>query len=341
MSPELSKDPSKELSREPSAKELTIDLSWSVNGTLYQPRADSQPKALLILVHGSGPHAREEKVGGVSVFSDLALGLTARINLAVFSFDKRTFTHQSRFAALPQDQITVFSETIDEVLALVEHFQSRYENIALLGHSLGGSCIPHLMAKSSASVGIMLAASYSPLEDLIIRQMRYLLKYAPESGLSETIVETTAKQVETLKFLLAKSGEETSVAAMTAVDGDKKSTGLQSNLTKSLPLGLPFEYFQSLHKLNTNALAKALDKPVMIAQGERDYQVNMEEFEAWQALLSGNPNFTFKSYEKLNHLFVEGDVGALSVPSEYAKQANLPDYLLDDIANFLKQSLNL
>lgn len=341
MSPELSKDPSKDPSKEPSTKELTIDLSWSVNGTLYQPRADSEPKALLILVHGSGPHAREEKVGGVSVFSDLAVGLTGRINLAVFSFDKRTFTHQSRFAALPEEEITVFSETIDEVLALVEHFQNRYERIALLGHSLGGSCIPHLMAKSSASAGIMLAASYSPLEDLIIRQMRYLLKYAPESGLSETIVETTAKQVETLKFLLAKSSEETASAAEIPAEGEERRNGPSPNLSPNLPLGLPFEYFQSLHKLNTNALAKALDKPVMIVQGERDYQVNMDEFEAWQALLSGNPNFTFKSYEKLNHLFVEGDVGALSVPSEYTKQANLPDYLLDDIANFLKQSLNL
>lgn len=341
MSSELSKDQSKDLSKEPSTKELTIDLSWSVNGTLYQPRADSEPKALLILVHGSGPHAREEKVGGVSVFSDLAVGLTGRINLAVFSFDKRTFTHQSRFAALPEEEITVFSETIDEVLALVEHFQSRYERIALLGHSLGGSCIPHLLAKSSASVGIMLAASYSPLEDLIIRQMRYLLKYAPESGLSETIVETTAKQVETLKFLLARNSDEAASAAETPAEGEEKQNSPSPNLSPNLPLGLPFEYFQSLHKLNTNALAKALDKPVMIVQGERDYQVNMDEFEAWKELLSKNPNFTFKSYEKLNHLFVEGDTGSLSVPSEYAKQANLPDYLLDDIANFLQQSLKL
>ena len=67
----------------------------------------------------------------------------------------------------------------------------------------------------------------------------------------------------------------------------------------------------------------------------------MDEFEAWKELLSANPNFTFRSYEKLNHLFVEGDIGALSVPSEYAQQANLPAYLLDDIADFLKKSLKL
>ncbi|MBN8661933.1 MAG: alpha/beta fold hydrolase [Candidatus Obscuribacter phosphatis] len=316
------------------SKDLTIELPWSVNGTLFKPARNSEPKALLILVHGSGPHGREEQVGGVRVFSDLAAGLVERINLAVFSFDKRTFTHQSRFAALPEEEITVFNETIDEVLTLVEHFQSQYEQIALLGHSLGGSCIPYLLANSSASLGIMLAASYSPLEDLIIRQMRYLLKYAPESGLTETIVETTAKQVETLKLLMAGSGDNEARA-------QAQSEEKQKRLSSELPLGLPLPYFQSLHKLNTNALAKALDKPVLLVQGERDYQVNMDEFEAWKELLSANPNFTFRSYEKLNHLFVEGDIGALSVPSEYAQQANLPAYLLDDIADFLKKSLKL
>lgn len=316
------------------SKDLTIELPWSVNGTLFKPARNSEPKALLILVHGSGPHGREEQVGGVRVFSDLAAGLVERINLAVFSFDKRTFTHQSRFAALPEEEITVFNETIDEVLTLVEHFQSQYEQIALLGHSLGGSCIPYLLANSRASLGIMLAASYSPLEDLIIRQMRYLLKYAPESGLTETIVETTAKQVETLKLLLAGSGDNEARA-------QAQSEEKQKRLSSELPLGLPLPYFQSLHKLNTNALAKTLDKPVLLVQGERDYQVNMDEFEAWKELLSANPNFTFRSYEKLNHLFVEGDIGALSVPSEYAQQANLPAYLLDDIADFLKKSLKL
>lgn len=316
------------------SKDLTIELPWSVNGTLFKPARNSEPKALLILVHGSGPHGREERVGGVRVFSDLAAGLVERINLAVFSFDKRTFTHQNRFAALPEEEITVFNETIDEVLTLVEHFQSQYEQIALLGHSLGGSCIPYLLANSSAGLGIMLAASYSPLEDLIIRQMRYLLKYAPESGLTETIVETTAQQVETLKLLLAGSVDNEAGA-------QAQSEEKQKRLSSELPLGLPLPYFQSLHKLNTNALAKALDKPVLLVQGERDYQVNMDEFEAWKELLSANPNFTFRSYEKLNHLFVEGDIGALSVPSEYAQQANLPAYLLDDIADFLKKSLKL
>lgn len=204
------------------SKDLTIELPWSVNGTLFKPARNSEPKALLILVHGSGPHGREEQVGGVRVFSDLAAGLVERINLAVFSFDKRTFTHQNRFAALPEEEITVFNETIDEVLTLVEHFQSQYEQIALLGHSLGGSCIPYLLANSSASLGIMLAASYSPLEDLIIRQMRYLLKYAPESGLTETIVETTAKQVETLKLLLAGSGDNEARAQAQSEEKQKR-----------------------------------------------------------------------------------------------------------------------
>jgi len=72
---------------------------------------------------------------------------------------------------------------------------------------------------------------------------------------------------------------------------------------------------------------------MLILQGERDYQVTMKDFELWRKGLSGRGDVTFKSYPKLNHLFLEGE--GKSVPAEYAIPAHIPDYVFDDIAAFV------
>lgn len=44
---------------------------------------------------------------------------------------------------------------------------------------------------------------------------------------------------------------------------------------------------------------------------------------------------TFKSYQKLNHLLMEGE--GVSQPMEYQKPNNIPEYVVNDIANWIKQ----
>ena len=73
-----------------------------------------------------------------------------------------------------------------------------------------------------------------------------------------------------------------------------------------------------------------------LADGAKDYQVTMKDFELWRAGLKGRPNVTLKSYPKLNHLFLEGE--GKSLPSEYSKPGHIPDYVLDDIAAFVKSA---
>ncbi len=70
-----------------------------------------------------------------------------------------------------------------------------------------------------------------------------------------------------------------------------------------------------------------------ILQGERDYQVTMKEFELWKSGLQGHGNVTFKSYPKLNHLFLEGE--GKSLPAEYSKPGHIPDYVFSDITDFI------
>jgi hypothetical protein len=46
-------------------------------------------------------------------------------------------------------------------------------------------------------------------------------------------------------------------------------------------------------------------------------------------------NVEFRSYPKLNHLFMEGE--AICTPDEYLIKNHIPKYVIDDIANFIKR----
>ena len=73
--------------------------------------------------------------------------------------------------------------------------------------------------------------------------------------------------------------------------------------------------------------------PILVLQGERDYQVTMEDFALWRTGLLRHKDAFFKSYPKLNHLMQEGS--GKSTPFEYNQAAHVPAYVMDDIACFV------
>ena len=102
---------------------------------------------------------------------------------------------------------------------------------------------------------------------------------------------------------------------------------------QQLKASAPDSYWEDLKSYDPVATARKLQMPILILQGERDYQVTMKEFELWESGLKGKGNVTFKSYPKLNHLFLEGE--GKSLPAEYGKPGHIPDYVYADIANFV------
>lgn len=81
--------------------------------------------------------------------------------------------------------------------------------------------------------------------------------------------------------------------------------------------------------------AAALSRPVLVMQGERDCQVTMADFRLWQQRLGGCSRAVFRSYPKLNHLFLEGE-SAMSNPVEYNIPGTVPDYVIDDMTSFVR-----
>lgn len=85
------------------------------------------------------------------------------------------------------------------------------------------------------------------------------------------------------------------------------------------------------------AAAAALDRPMLILQGGRDYQVTVEDDLArWQEALAGRPDVTIRVHAADNHLFFPGD--GPSTPAEYDPPEHVDPAVVADIAEWLAPS---
>ena len=80
--------------------------------------------------------------------------------------------------------------------------------------------------------------------------------------------------------------------------------------------------------------AAPLQTRVLVLQGERDYQVTMDDYKGWQKALKGHKRATLKSYPALNHLFMDGK--GKGTPAEYQKEGHVAREVIDDVARWVK-----
>ena len=99
------------------------------------------------------------------------------------------------------------------------------------------------------------------------------------------------------------------------------------------PMTEPVAYWLDLKAYDAAAVVKALTIPMLILQGERDYQVTMKDFDLWKSALAAHKNVTLRSYPALNHMFFAGE--GKSLPAEYAKPGHVAPEVVDDIARFV------
>lgn len=282
-------------------------------GTLTIPKADRRHPVVL-LVHGSGPHDRDETIGPNKPFRDLAHGLASR-GIAVLRYEKRTKQHP--LAMSLNTKLTVKEETIDDVLAAIDllaaHKQIDPKRIYLLGHSLGGMLIPRVAERDDRIAGyISLAGSARPLEELVLEQTKYLLGLDGFNEDDQKHLDQVAEQVRRVQ-----------------------SDGLTLQTPAStLPLGIPAAYWLDLRGYQPADAAQKIKPPLLILQGERDYQVTMTDFALWTAALKDRDNVTLKSYPKLNHLFMPGE-GA-SRPAEYLQANHMAEEVIVDIERWIQ-----
>lgn len=290
---------------------------FKLPGTLTLPITASEQHKVpcLILVHGSGPNDRDESIGPNKPFRDLAWGLAER-GIATIRYDKRTRVYGANCVPVGRE-LDYDTEAVDDAVAAVALASSVSEvasdSIFLLGHSLGGTLAPRIAERSDALAGIIiLAGLVRPLGETVIEQVTYL------SSLSGEMSAAAKAQVEQLRLL---------------VNNAKKAGTVEFDNSLPLPLGLPASYWQMANKYQPTETAAGLEIPILVSQGERDYQVTMLDFTLWQFRLSGKKNAVFKSYPRLNHLMQEGE--GKSTPQEYTQPTPVAPYVIEDVAAFI------
>ena len=287
---------------------------WALPATLTLP-AGAGPFPAVVLVHGSGPNDRDETIGPNRPFKDLALGLASR-GVAVLRYEKRTRVYGAKMATL--EGMTVKDEVVEDAVAAAAllRAQPRIDpaRVFVLGHSLGGMLVPRIAAADPKLAGaIVMAGAARPLEQAILEQTKYL------ANADGAVTPEEQKQIDGTAVL---------------ADAIRALTPADAAAGKSV-FNVPASYWLDLRGYDPPAAAAALALPLLVLQGERDYQVTLEEFGRWKAALAARRNVTFHSYPALNHLFIAGT--GKSLPAEYNQPSHVAQDVVDDLAAWIKR----
>ena len=291
-----------------------------LNGILTLPNEINNPVPAVVLVHGSGASNMDEKVGKLTPFKDLAEGLASR-GIAVIRYDKRTYAHKRQFIKKPD--ISVKEETIEDAILATELLRndSRIDSdkIFIIGHSMGGMLAPRIDAEGGNYKGlILLAGSPRKLEEILIDQNKEVLKHVN-------------KLLQWIKKIQIKKLSSKFDTMYNLTDEEAKKTSLVFGNAAKL------YYFKEMGEHHSINYLKSLDKPLLIMQGDKDFQVSVEkDFNLYKEILKNKANVTFKLYENLNHAFVPSVYGnIMKARKEYNVKQHICDYVIDDIASWI------
>ncbi|MBQ6513789.1 MAG: alpha/beta fold hydrolase [Clostridia bacterium] len=292
---------------------LPVESLGELPGILTVPKGDG-PFPAVVLIHGSGASDMDENVGNVKPFRDIAEGLAVR-GVAVYRFDKRTKTYGTQL--MNNTQFTLEDESIEDAVNAVQLLAAQKkidpERILVLGHSLGGNAIPAIAralkeAPVKACGFIMMAASPRPLDVLMREQFAYLdsMGQIPED--QKPTYDVILKDLDKLQEIDSLPEDRTVAGAYPA-------------------------YWKWLAHYDILQAAEEITQPVLLLQGEEDYQVTMEDFGIWQEHFGGKENWTLKSYPGLTHCFTPGQKTEGS--AAYAREEKTDAQVILDIAEFV------
>ncbi|WP_274364564.1 stalk domain-containing protein [Paenibacillus thermotolerans] len=306
-----------------SEREVVIgDGPFALPGTLTMPKGEGRFPAV-ILVHGSGPHDRDSTIGGTKPFKDLAAGLASQ-GIAVLRYEKVTKEHTAKVSGNPK--FTLKDESVADVLKAAELLKQTEgidpAKIFAAGHSQGGYAMPLILESDEAGTlagAVLLSAPSENMTTVIIEQQKEVLERMKLLGLPEEIV--------------AQQGQSSAMwtAIAESVNNPEYS---KDNLPPNFPLQPAYWWFEQ-RDYRPAEEAKELSKPMLILQGENDWQVSMNQFGLWKEALKDRTDVEFKSYADVNHVLAA--YKDVSIGLEYNEPSNVSEEIVQDIAAWIKK----
>ena len=292
---------------------------YPLNGMLTLPDKLDTPVPAVVFVHGSGTSNMDEKVYKIAPFKDLAEGF-ASYGIASIRYDKRAYKHAMKMMK-EKDGITVKNEVIEDAIKAADMLRNDdridHDCIFIVGHSMGGMLAPRIDEEGGNFKGlIILAGTPRKLEEVM----------------KEQLTQTLDAMNPVLKFLASGSIKK----MMNQFDGLYELSDEKAKKTK-FGNGVTLYYFKEMGSFDTKTYFDTVNKPILIMQGDKDFQVSVEkDFHTYKEMLKDYENVTFKLYEGLNHCFMPSIYGTLSkAKQEYSVAQHVNKDVIKDIAEFI------
>ena len=287
-------------------------------GTLTLPVGASSPLPAVVLLHGSGPNDRDESIGQTKMFRDLA-EMLAEKGIAVLRYDKRTLVYGGSYTQADLKTFTVDEESIRDAVAAAELLRSdpRISQVFLVGHSMGAIIAPRIAQENPGLFDgiILLSGTPKTLGEIVLSQNQALVDALPP--LTKAIGQIQMQGLRMEWNNLLNSTEE---------EAKNKTV-----------FGQPAYYFWEMAQYDTGEILQALDIPVLIINGGRDFQVvDADGIDAWNALnLPDNVQVCY--YPELNHLLMDPDAPeeARGTVKEYDTPCHVSQEIIAEIAEFI------
>jgi fermentation-respiration switch protein FrsA (DUF1100 family) len=254
---------------------------------LTLPKHSSGRIPIVVLIPGSGPHDMDETLGPNKPFRDLAYGLAAK-GIATLRYDKRSWLAPQSL----QGEVDLDHEVTSDAVAALAYASTFPEvdpkQVFLLGHSLGGTMAPVIVADRLAerpeSVRgiIFLAGAAQSVEQTLERQVASQDK---RHGATDAQVE---QKLEEWRRTFANVRNPDT-------QGDQ--------MVGSPPLSLPVSYWRSWMKQDPAAELAKLNVPALVLRGSQDTQVSEKDFTMLQKAAVA-PGSSTRELDGLDHMMM-------------------------------------
>ena len=300
------------------------ETDFPLSGIMSMPDNASGTVPAVVLVHGSGPHDMDLSIFSNKPFRDIAEHLAAS-GIAVIRYDKRSFAHGANMMQQFGGSATVFHETIEDAILAAEMLKADTrvdENrVFIAGISMGGMLAPRIHAEGGNFAGIIsLAGSPRSIHDISYSQQMLMVELMEEGDAKDNALA-----------LLDRAAYDAAIAELLNLP-DEEAINTPTGVG-----GVSAYYYKDWDRTPTSEYVMGINAPFLIMQGSEDFQVLADEdFIAWQELLEGRENATFKLYEGLNHLFMPSSGRNIAdFQEEYRVAGHVDGQVLSDITEWI------